>query len=79
MEMTTAADPFDLAVAGQERQEKIKQALQAMSHVEQQVLLCHDRGFKSLAWIARRLGITKDEAREALVSARALLKGIPDL
>jgi DNA-directed RNA polymerase specialized sigma24 family protein len=77
MDITGTADPFELTVARQERLEPIKRALEAMSDVEQQVLLDHDRGAKSLAWIAERVGITRAEARQALISARAQLQGIP--
>lgn len=73
-----ARDPFDLVVEREDRVQRIKQALLAMSERERQVLLLdHAPPAEPLPRIARRLRISIEEAERHLASARRRLAGIP--
>ena len=78
MQSTTTADPFDVLVERQERVEKLKQALLAMSDRERRVLLRHDLRAEPLRRIAQTMRITNNQARRALASARARIERIAD-
>lgn len=78
MQSITTGDPFDVLVERQERVEKHKQALLAMSDRERRVLLRHELRAEPLRRIALTMGITNSQARRALASARARIERIAD-
>jgi len=78
--MTTdmlARDPFDLVTEREERVQRIKQALLAMSDRELRVLVEHELRGVSLPRAARAIGISSEEAERHLARARQRLSGIP--
>jgi DNA-directed RNA polymerase specialized sigma24 family protein len=79
--MTTdilARDPFDLVAERDERIERLKQALRAMSEQQLQVLVEHELRGVALPRVARAMGVSREEAERHLTLARQRLSGLPD-
>jgi DNA-directed RNA polymerase specialized sigma24 family protein len=70
---TAAQDPADIIIAREERVSRRKAALNAMTRIEQQVLLSHESLGIPLSGVARRFHITEAAAAAHLARARAAL------